>query len=580
MTNPIKYTSRTFATILDDINSDTELRPKPNWFKRLWAGIGDVFSMWVNVAANLSFLRTAFTRQSVADHLELIDYRLSPQSTSNGRQSFDVKRTSVFPLTFVVADLIASTAGSGATSSKRFESRNGYVFSLTQEGFTVTVGTDELAILGTYVVGEIVRVSTDGTLPAPLAVDTDYYVIEVSSTAIKLAASRSDAYNGTNIDITTTGSGNHTIKKFSFTVTVYQQETLSSTAVIGTGDGLTSWLTFNLPDKLVLEDTLTLTIGSDTWTKVDTLVDSSSTDKHFLFIPLSDNDSQVRFGNGVYGAIPQNFDIEASYATGGGANSNVSQVGLVNQYAASNSNISGTSNPDEMTGGSDEQSLSEAKVLGPLLLKAQNRFITTPDGKALSEDFAGVSLAKVNKNAFGVLSAQVLIVPDGGGNPSSTLLSELQTYLIDRTVLESIDVRVEAPSYNVINPNMSVKVNEGTAYADIEGYVELALIILFTETAAQIDAIYQTNGIVATVAFINNTFSKAFTDQDYSQINTLVSNMPINAFGKTFQRSDIEGYVDVFVDGVDYVIYNGTIPITNNDDQITQFGTATLSEIT
>ena len=50
--NPISYTSRTFESILQDINDDDELIDKPNWFKRLIAGVGDVVSMWNNAAAN------------------------------------------------------------------------------------------------------------------------------------------------------------------------------------------------------------------------------------------------------------------------------------------------------------------------------------------------------------------------------------------------------------------------------------------------------------------------------------------------------------------------------------------------
>ena len=45
MGNPIQYTSRTFQTILADINSDKELADKPEWFKRMIAGVGDVMSM-------------------------------------------------------------------------------------------------------------------------------------------------------------------------------------------------------------------------------------------------------------------------------------------------------------------------------------------------------------------------------------------------------------------------------------------------------------------------------------------------------------------------------------------------------
>lgn len=580
--NPIKPVSRTFTTILDDINTDDELRSKPNWFKRLIAGIGDVISMWVNVAANLAFLRTAFTRQSVADHLQLIDYQLSGYSTSSGTMIFDVIRTAIFPLTFTKEDLISSTIGTGLQSAKRFEARTGYTFNQTIETFVANTGTDQLTIAGAYTTGEIVRVTTTNLLPDPLVIDTDYFVIVVDSTHIRLATTRTNAYNdpAIYIDLTDIGTGTQSIQKFSFTSTGYQQETKLSSASIGVSDGITEWQKFIFPDAFVLTNTLTIVISGDTWTKVTTLVESGPADKHYIVEFLADNNRQVSFGNGVYGAIPGNFDIEVSYAVGGGANSNVSVINQINQYAGSNANISGASNPETFTGGADEQSLDEAKVLGPLLLKAQNRFVTSPDGEALSQAFEGVSLAKVIRNAYGVLSAQVAVVPDGGGVPSGSLISTLQTFLIDRTVLESIDVRVTAPDYQVIAPDVSYKVKTGYIFADIDDYVRLALTLLFTETAFQLNTIYESSGIVDAVNFINNQFSFTFDSSDYTQINKLLLNLDVNDFGKDFQESDIIGYIDIFVDGVDYAIYNSAIPITNTDDQITQIGTITTGEIT
>lgn len=57
-----------------------------------------------------------------------------------------------------------------------------------------------------------VRLTTSGSLPAGLATATDYYVIWVSDTTIKLATSYANAVAGTAIDITTAGSGTHTLQ--------------------------------------------------------------------------------------------------------------------------------------------------------------------------------------------------------------------------------------------------------------------------------------------------------------------------------------------------------------------------------
>lgn len=57
--------------------------------------------------------------------------------------------------------------------------------------------------------GAAVTVSTTGTLPAPLTINTTYYVIFVSSTTIKLATNIANAQASTAIDITTTGTGSN-----------------------------------------------------------------------------------------------------------------------------------------------------------------------------------------------------------------------------------------------------------------------------------------------------------------------------------------------------------------------------------
>lgn len=56
-----------------------------------------------------------------------------------------------------------------------------------------------------------VRLTTTTTLPAGLSTGTDYYIIKVSDTRCKFASSYANAVAGTAIDITTTGTGTHTI---------------------------------------------------------------------------------------------------------------------------------------------------------------------------------------------------------------------------------------------------------------------------------------------------------------------------------------------------------------------------------
>lgn len=83
--------------------------------------------------------------------------------------------------------------------------------------FTADAGTDVCTYTSTasipsnILTGTRVRLTTTTTLPAGLVGATDYYVIKVSDSTFKLAASYANATAGTQIDITDAGTGTHTI---------------------------------------------------------------------------------------------------------------------------------------------------------------------------------------------------------------------------------------------------------------------------------------------------------------------------------------------------------------------------------
>jgi len=80
----------------------------------------------------------------------------------------------------------------------------------------VNTGTDEITVANDYRTGTRVQFSTTTTLPTGLSASTDYYVIRVSATTIQVATTRANAMAGTQIDITGTGSGTHTIDSFAW----------------------------------------------------------------------------------------------------------------------------------------------------------------------------------------------------------------------------------------------------------------------------------------------------------------------------------------------------------------------------
>jgi microcystin-dependent protein len=82
-----------------------------------------------------------------------------------------------------------------------------------------------------------VRFTTSGSLPSGLSVDTTYYIIYVSANTFKVASSAANALAGTAIDLTSTGSGTHTVSQW------IDYDTAGRTAITtgaGSGDALGS----------------------------------------------------------------------------------------------------------------------------------------------------------------------------------------------------------------------------------------------------------------------------------------------------------------------------------------------------
>lgn len=580
-TNPIQSTSRTFLTTLADINADPDLQDKPDWFKRVIAGAADVISLILNAQANNTYLPTAFTRQAVVDLAELIDYQLSGRSPATGIVLFYLNQAAVvFPKSLALADLVAISPGGSSISQRRFEARAAVVVSQFTETFTANPATDELTVARGYTTGELVQVSSSTTLPAGLAAATDYYVIRVSATLIQLATSLANARTGTQIDITDAGTGTHTIELFSAQITVFQQESKAS-VVVGASDAVTEWQEFGIPDLNVLADTVVVTIDAVEWTRIsESFIDSLPTDKHYRVLYRTDGTAFVRFGNGTFGEVPGSFDINVVYAVGGGVDSNVATVGAIDTYGGTDGDVTAVSNPAAVTGGADAETLESAKRLAPLLLKARDRFVTAEDGEALSLDFDGLSLVEVITNAFGVLSARVVAIATGGGNPTGATQTSLQAFLIDRTVLESIDVRVENATITATAATSAAKMRSGFAFPDVLPFFTLAWQLLLTETGQEIKDRFDAEGISATVTLINSIFAASFASADFVQIQKLVEVMTPRQFGVDIQESDAFAFIDAFVDGIDFItIAVPTFPVVLAVDEITTVGSLTLTEI-
>lgn len=97
--------------------------------------------------------------------------------------------------------------------------------------FTITIASPGVGTLNSHGLetGERVWLSTTGSLPTGLAVNTAYFAIRIDANTFRLATSKANADAGTAINTSGTQSGTHTI----------------SLSPYGIGDGTT---TFNIPN--------------------------------------------------------------------------------------------------------------------------------------------------------------------------------------------------------------------------------------------------------------------------------------------------------------------------------------------
>ena len=111
-------------------------------------------------------------------------------------------------------------------------------------------------------IGTAIQLTTTGTLPAGLSTATTYFVIKISSTTFKLAATIADAEAGTPvIDITDTGSGIHTITTIEpGTIPHFAKDTRGGTIFCIDTNGRVWYLASKF--RLLIGNTLTASSGN------------------------------------------------------------------------------------------------------------------------------------------------------------------------------------------------------------------------------------------------------------------------------------------------------------------------------
>ena len=233
------------------------------------------------------------------------------------------------------------------------------------------------------------------------------------------------------------------------------------------------------------------------WTEVRHFAQSGPEDRHFR---IDAQAGEVQFGPAIrgasgelrkYGGAPRRGAVLRleSYRTGGGQGGNVAR-GQVRVLKTSIPYVSRVENRTPAIGGADAETLADAKVRGPLLLRSRGRAVTADDFEELARDATGGTVRVKCIPEPGVSAGvRVLVVPMVTGDdlgritledltPSKEVLRQLRDSL-DACRLVGTRLLVQPPDFRGLTAVVRLSARPGFAPDRVTGDVLRALYRLF-----------------------------------------------------------------------------------------------------
>jgi len=222
---------------------------------------------------------------------------------------------------------------------------------------------------------------------------------------------------------------------------------------------------------------------------VSDFFDSGPDDPHFL---LNRTTGEVRFGDGEHGRIPvanpanPNANIVArEYRYGGGKAGNTG-AGTITDIQTSVLSVDSVTNKRAAFGGSDEETLTDAKLRAPREIKSKERAVTAEDFELLARQTPGArvrrakALPLVHPQFTGAQipgAVTVLVVPDSDAPnpvPGPATLALVCAHLNQHRLLTS-EVYVIPPPYRKIQIEADIIAKPEADLSEIKRGVETGL---------------------------------------------------------------------------------------------------------
>ncbi|MFM9595530.1 baseplate J/gp47 family protein [Streptomyces scabiei] len=193
-----------------------------------------------------------------------------------------------------------------------------------------------------------------------------------------------------------------TLRVLANTVTATHGETV--TEVLGSGDGQVSFARLRprraplthlrAPTPSGARSTLELRVDGVAWTEVDSLAESSGTDRVFTVRQEEGGAVRLVLGDGVHGARPPSGqeNVTATYRIGIGEDG-AADAGRISLLTRRPMGVRTVANPGPTRGWAAPETLTDARRNAPLRIRTLGRAVSVADHEDFAAGFAGVGKA-------------------------------------------------------------------------------------------------------------------------------------------------------------------------------------------
>ena len=547
----VDYTSRDYYSLREDLINLVKARVNTN-SSRQWSGndpadfgvalieafayIGDITNYYIDRIANETYLPTATQRKSVLNLARVYGYTpVGFRAAQLEVEFFNSYSTDITDAVgdgsevvfsaetnFVIGDVVTI---SGVTPAE-FNLTSAVVTSVTAESFTVASSVEETYEEGGSV-GKVITIPAGAQVSG--SVICDDIVEDVIFTTLEDAVIPA-AVNGSFGEVLAWARHGEAISLRPENLAIDANDIAGE--FLGTSNGSPNQLFILSENEVVTEDIEIYVQAGDVyelWRQVTNLIDFGPSDAVYRTELDENNFVSVIFGDGVSGAIPNNFaGIKAAYYAGGGTIGNVVTgvidvldyvPNLTSVELNSLSEFVSVGNPSTIgIGGADPEDNTSIRANASLAIRAINRVVSLEDYESLALYVQNVGKANATSAIWTSVTLYVAPVRNVGdldrfpGFDGANEEPTTEWYSIRDDVVEYLEGKT------LIGSSLQVSPPE---------YVPAAITVVFskednfTSEQAQDDI---TRAIVTEYSYANSQFEQVITpEQIEAKLNSLTS---------------------------------------------------------